>query len=99
MKHPIKHLRFPKAAVEKVAKFRQVTGQVFNTDAMMDAPDIAFHVGDQSMDPGQDLGSFFPRTRHQPLMAETGSIIQEAVALPTIGLVTAPVARRSRTKG
>jgi len=64
MKHPIKHLRFPEAAVETVAKFRQVTGQMFGTDAMMDAPDIAFHVGDQGMDPGQNLGSFFPRTRH-----------------------------------
>ena len=58
MKHPIKHLRFPEAAVETVAKFRQVTGQMFGTDAMMDAPDIAFHVSDQGMDPGQDLGGF-----------------------------------------
>ena len=64
MKHPVKHWRFPEAAVETVAKFRQVTGQMFGTDAMMDAPDIAFHVGDQGMDPGQNLGSFFPRTRH-----------------------------------
>jgi hypothetical protein len=29
MKHPVKHLRFPKAAVETVAKFRQVAGQMF----------------------------------------------------------------------
>src|SRR3974390_354362 len=86
MKHPVKHLRFPKSAVETVAKFRQVTGQMFGTDAMMDAPDISFHVGDQGMDPGQDLGSFFPRTGNKPLMTETGSIIQEAVTLPTIGL-------------
>ena len=52
MKHPIKHLRFPEAAVETVAKFRQVTGQMFGTDAVMDAPDVAFHIGDQGMDPG-----------------------------------------------
>ena len=58
---------------------------MLGTDAMMDTPDIAFHIGDQGMDPGQDLGSSFPRTGNQPLMAETGSIIQEAVALPTIG--------------
>jgi hypothetical protein len=85
MKHPVKHLRFPKAAVEPVAKFPQVVGQMFGTEAMMDGADIAFHVGDQGMDSGQDIGRFFSRTRHQPLMMETGSI-QEAVALPTIGL-------------
>ncbi len=60
MKHPIKHLRLPEAAVETVAKFRQVSGQMFGTDPMMDAPDISFHVGDQGMDPGQDLGGSFP---------------------------------------
>ena len=55
MKHPIKHLRFPKAAVETVAKFRQIAGQMFGTDAMVDTPDIAFDIGDQGVDPGQDL--------------------------------------------
>jgi hypothetical protein len=57
IKHLVKHLRFPEAAVETVAKFRQVTGQMFGTDVVMDAPDIAFHIGDQGMDPRRDLGS------------------------------------------
>ena len=47
MKHAVKHLRFPKAAVEAIAKFRQITGQMLGADAMVDAPDIAFHIGDQ----------------------------------------------------
>ena len=98
MKHPIKHLRFPKAAVETVAKFCQLTGQMLGADAMVDPPDIAFHIGDQGMDPRQDLGSFFPRTGNQPHMTETGSSIQEALALPTSVLITASVARRSRTR-
>jgi hypothetical protein len=59
---------------------------MLGTDAMVDAPDIAFDIGDQGMDPGQDLGGFFPRTGNQPLMTETGGIIQEAVALPAISL-------------
>ena len=60
MKHPVKHLRFPKAAVETVAKFRQVAGQMLGADAMVDAPDIAFDIGDQGVDPGQDLRRFLP---------------------------------------
>ena len=58
MKHPVKHLRFPKTAVETVAKFRQVTGQILGADAMMDTPDNAFDIGDQGVDTGQDLGRF-----------------------------------------
>ena len=72
MKHPVKHLRFPETAIETVAEFRQVSGQVLGTDAVMDAPDIAFNIGDQGMDPGQDLRRFFSRTGHQPLMMEIG---------------------------
>ena len=64
MKHAIKHLRFTKAAVETVAELRQVTGQMFGIDAMMDAPDIAFNIGDQSVDPGQNLGRLLPRPGH-----------------------------------
>ena len=84
MKHPVKHLGFPEASIETVTKFVQVTGQMLVTDAMIDSTDISFDVGDQSMDPGQYLRSFFPEpgTSHHE---ETGSIIQEAVALPTIG--------------
>ena len=86
MQHPVEPLRFPKAAVETVAEFRQAAGQMFGTDAVVDAPNIAFDIGDQGVDPGQDLRRFFPRRRHQPLVAVTGRSIQEAVALPAIGL-------------
>jgi hypothetical protein len=86
MKHAVKHLRFPKAAVETVAEFRQVARQMFGTDAMVNAPDIAFNIGDQGMDPGQDLRGLLPRTGYQPLMADTGRIVQKAIALPAIGL-------------
>ena len=55
MKHPVKHLRFPKVAVETVAEFRQVAGQMLGADAMVDAPDIALNIGDQGVDPGQDF--------------------------------------------
>ena len=41
MKHPVKPLRFPEAAVEPVAEFPQVTRQMLGADAMVDAPDIA----------------------------------------------------------
>jgi len=84
MKHPVEHLRFPEAAVEPVAKFPQVAGQMFWADAVVDAPNIAFDIGDQGMDPGQDLRRLLPRTGHQPLMLEIGRSIQEAIALPAI---------------
>ncbi len=86
MKHAVKHLRFPETSIEAVTEFRQVAGQMLGADAMVDAPEIAFRIGDQGMDPGQDLGRFLPRTGHQPLMMETGSSIQEALALPAVGL-------------
>ncbi len=86
MKHPVKHLRFPKAAVEPVAKFSQITGQMLGANAVLDTSDIPFNIGDQGMDPRQDLRRFLPRARHQPFMMETGRRIQEAIALPAIGL-------------
>jgi len=86
MKHAVKHLRFPETLIEAVTEFRQVAGQMLGADAMVDAPEIAFHIGDQGVDPGQDLGRFLPRTGYQPLMMETGSSIQEALALPAVGL-------------
>jgi hypothetical protein len=52
MKHTVKNLRFPKAAVKTVAKFRQVAGQMLGADAMVDTPDIAFNIGDQGVDQG-----------------------------------------------
>ncbi|GEM_PF-7070737 len=79
MEHPRQHLRFPKAAVDTMAKFRQVTGQVFGTDARLDAPDIAFHVGDQSMDPGQDL---------RLLAADLGQQAQAAHLSLSVGVST-----------
>ena len=44
MKHAVKHLRFPKAPVEAVTEFRQVTGQVLGADAVMDPTNIPFDV-------------------------------------------------------
>ena len=86
MQHPVKHLRFIKAAVETVAGFRRVTGQMLGADPMVDASDISFNIGDQGMDPGQNLGRLLPRPGHQPPMVETGRGIQEAIASPAVGL-------------
>lgn len=86
MKHAVKHLRLREAAVETVAEFRQVAGQMLGTDAMVDAPDIAFYIGDQGKVPRQELGRLLPRTGHQPLMAENGRSVHEAIALPAVGL-------------
>ena len=83
MKYPVEHLWFPKAAVETVAKFRQVAGQMLGADAVVDTPDIAFDIGDQGMDPGQDLDRLFSRTGHQPLVSGGGAV-QEAIPLPTV---------------
>jgi hypothetical protein len=47
MKHPVEHLRFPESTVEGVTEFRQVTGQVLWTDAMMHTTNIALDIGDQ----------------------------------------------------
>ena len=66
MKHTVEHWRFPETPVEAVTEFRQVTGQVLWADTMMDTAYIAFDVGDQGVDPGQDLGASFlePGTSH-----------------------------------
>jgi hypothetical protein len=42
MRYPVKHLWFPEATIEAVGEFCQVAGQMLGTDAMVDAPDIAF---------------------------------------------------------
>ena len=60
MKHAVEHLRFPEATIETVTEFRQITGQVLGADAMMDATNIAFDIGDQSMNPRQDLRGLLP---------------------------------------
>jgi hypothetical protein len=60
MEHTVQHLRFPEAPVEAVTEFLQVPGQVFWADAMMDTTNIAFDIGDQGMDPRQDLRASFP---------------------------------------
>ena len=86
MKHPVKHLRFPKPAIKPVAEFRQVSGQMLGADTVVDTPDIAFNISDQGMDPGQDLRRFFSRPGHQPLMMETGRRVQETITWPAIGL-------------
>ncbi len=41
MKHPVEHLWFPESTVEAVTEFRQGTGQVLWTDAMMHTTNIA----------------------------------------------------------
>lgn len=86
MKHPVEHLRFLEAAVEPVAEIPQIAGQMLGVDPVVDSPDIAFDIGDQGVDPGQDLRRFLPRTGHQPLMPVTGRSVQETIALPAIGL-------------
>ena len=42
MKHSVEHLGFPKTAIETVAELRQVAGQRFGTDTVVDSPKIAF---------------------------------------------------------
>jgi hypothetical protein len=94
MKHPVEHLRFPEAAVEPGAKFRQIAGQMFGTDAVADAPNIAFDIGGQGMDPGQELRSLLPRTGHQPLMKDTvvarGNSPPHALTAPDVNLSVHP---------
>jgi hypothetical protein len=84
MKHPVKHLRFPESTVEAVTEFRQVTGQVLWTDAMMHTTNIALDIGDHGMDPRQDLSLLFTRTGNDPLMTARRTI-QKAITLPTVG--------------
>jgi len=69
MKHAVEHLRFPEAAIEAVTEFCQITGQMLGADAMMDATNIAFDIGDQSMNPRQDLRGVFARTGDEPFVA------------------------------
>jgi hypothetical protein len=84
MKHTVEHLRFPEAPVEAVTEFRQVTGQMLLADALMDTADISFDIGDQGVDPWEDLRRLFPRTGNELLMT-VGQGIREAIPLPTVG--------------
>ena len=97
MKHPVEHLRFPESTVEAVTEFRQVTGQVLWTDAMMHTTNITLYIGDQGMDPRQDLSRLFSRTGNEPLMTARRTI-QKAISLPTVGFDHSSSTRRSRTK-
>jgi hypothetical protein len=47
MKHPVKYLRFPETPVEAVTEFCQISWQMLGADAVMDATNIAFDIGDQ----------------------------------------------------
>ena len=58
--HLVKHLGFPAASIKAVTKFRQITGQVLVTDAVIHFTDIAFDVGDQGRTQGNNLTAFFP---------------------------------------
>jgi len=53
MKHTVEHLRFPEATVKPVTEFCQIAWQMLGTDAMMDATNVAFDIGDQGMNPRQ----------------------------------------------
>lgn len=53
--HPVEHLGFPEASIKAVTKYRQITGQMLVTDAMIHSTDIAFDVGDQGMDPRETI--------------------------------------------
>ena len=74
MQRPVKHLGFLKTPVETVAKFRQVAGQMLGADPMVDASDIAFNIGDQGMDPGQDLRRLLPRHDFMPLSLASAAL-------------------------
>ena len=69
MNHAAKHLWFPEATVEVVTKFRQVTGQMVWTDAIMDATNIALDIDDQGMDPRKDPIRHFSRTGNEPFIS------------------------------
>ena len=97
MKHPVKHLRFPESTVEAVTEFRQVTGQVLWADAMMHTTNIAFDIGDQGMDPRQDLSRLFSRTGNEPLMTAREPSRKLYPCQPSV-LTTTSSTRRSRTK-
>jgi len=69
MKHAIKHLGLPEAPVKAVAEFRQIARQMFLAHPMMNAADIAFHIGNQGMHPGKQSHGLGPRGGNQPFMA------------------------------
>ena len=54
-KHVVEHLRFPETTVEAVTEIRQLTKQMFWADTMVDTTIIAFDIGDQGVDPRQDI--------------------------------------------
>ena len=64
MKHSVEHLGFPKTTIETVAELRQVAGQRFGTDTVVDSPKIAFNIDDQGLDSGDDLQHFLSRPWH-----------------------------------
>jgi len=75
MKQTVEHLCFSEATREAVTVFPQVTGQVLWAGAMVNTTNIAFDIGDQGMDPGQDLRRLFSRTGDEPFMT-AGRTIQ-----------------------
>jgi hypothetical protein len=72
MKYPVKHLRFSEVVVEAVTKFCPVTGQMLGADAVVHASDLAFNIGDQGVDPGQDLRDLPPGTGTSPSCRRPG---------------------------
>ena len=62
MGYQVKHLRFPKGAIEKVAGLRQVAGQGLVADPTVNTPNIALQICDEGVDSGQELRRLFFRT-------------------------------------
>jgi hypothetical protein len=60
MNHPVEHLRFPEAAVEPVAKFPQVAGQMLGPDAMVNAPILPLILAIKVWTRGKTCGASFP---------------------------------------
>ena len=60
MKHAVKHLRFPEAAVETVAEFRQVAWQMLGADAMVDTRILPFLLAIKVWTQGKTFGASFP---------------------------------------
>lgn len=99
MNHPVKHLRFPKAAVETLAEFRRITGQMLGTDAMVDTPVIAFELAIKVWTQGRTFEppspNQAPATRDGDWEKHPGSY---SLASQSV-LKTASIASRSSTKG
>jgi hypothetical protein len=81
MQHTVEHLRFPKATIEAITKFCQITGEMLGADAMIDTTNIALDIGNQSMHPGQDLRGILARAGDQPFVT-AGELSRKPLVAP-----------------